>query len=415
MDDDAVLHPQTHAMLTGSVLEPFVADYCTRLRQGRYTRRTRHSYLCCVAHFARWLGIEGLGLDTVGDETCGRFVAEHLPRCCCPPPVRRMPHEVRAALAHLRCVLKAKGAVKMNPESAGHIPTELVRFDRYMDEVRGLTASTRLSRVRVLARFLQDRFGGGPIELAAVTGADIRRFVLGGAQARAAATMNAMAGALRCYLGFRALLGDRVEVLAAAIPRAAHWRLAALPEILSQERIEQFLGSFAGIPSGKRAYAMARCLTDLGLRTSEVAYLRLDDIDWQAGTLRIGKGKARRADILPLPPETGRAIADYLRSERPQSANRAVFVRHVAPYDEPIKPDVVRNTVREAYRRCGWTMSRAHILRHSVASRMLREGAPLKEIADVLRHRSLDTTAIYAKVDTGSLGAVALPWPGRTP
>ena len=91
-----------------------------------------------------------------------------------------------------------------------------------------------------------------------------------------------------------------------------------------------------------------------------------------------------------------------------------MFVRHVAPHDEPIKPDVVRNTVREAYRRCGWAVSRVHILRHSVASRLLREGAPLKEIADVLRHRSLDTTAIYAKVDTVRLAAVALPWPGRT-
>ncbi len=415
MDDDAVLHPQTHAVLTGSVLEPFVADYRSHLRQGRYTRRTRHSYLCCIAHFARWLGAEGLGVDTVGDETCRRFVAEHLPRCCCPPPVRRMPHEIRAALAHLRCVLKAKGVVRTKSEFAGHVQAELARFDRYMDEVRGLTASTRRSHGRVLARFLQDRFRDDPIELAAVTGSDIRRFVMGEAQARTAATMNAMAGALRCYLGFRALHGNRIEALAAAIPRAAHWRLAALPEILDQQRIEQFLGSFAGIPSGKRAYAMARCLTDLGLRTSEVAHLRLDDIDWQAGTLRIDKGKARRVDILPLPPETGRAIADYLRSERPQSANRAVFVRHVAPYDEPIKPDVVRNAVRDAFRRCGWTTSRVHILRHSVASRMLRGGAPLKEIADVLRHRSLDTTAIYAKVDTGSLGAVALPWPGRTP
>ena len=292
--------------------------------------------------------------------------------------------------------------------------SELVRFDNYMDEVRGLTANTRRTRVQVLRRFLQDRFDGGPVELAVVTGADIRRFVLGGSQARSAVTINAMAGALRCYLGFRALVGDRVGTLTAAIPSAAHWRLAVLPEILCQEQIDQFLGSFASIPSGKRAYAMARCLTDLGLRTSEVAHLHLDDIDWQAGTLRIRKGKSRRTDILPLPPETGRAIADYLRAERPQTTNRAVFVRHVAPHDEPIKPDVVRNTVREAYRRCGWAVSRVHILRHSVASRLLREGAPLKEIADVLRHRSLDTTAIYAKVDTVRLAAVALPWPGRT-
>jgi integrase len=223
-----------------------------------------------------------------------------------------------------------------------------------------------------------------------------------------------MGGALRCYLRFRDLAGDPVGGLIAAIPSAAHWRLATLPDVLSQTEVEQLLKSFDGpLPSAKRAYAMVRCLADLGLRASEAAHLQLDDIDWRAGTLRLAKGKSRRVDILPLPPETGRAIAEYLRTERPLTANRAVFVRHVAPYDEPIAAGVVRRAVREAYRRCGWTRSRVHTLRHSVASRLLQQGTPLKEIADILRHRSLDTSAIYAKVDTNRLAAVALPWPGR--
>jgi integrase/recombinase XerD len=127
----------------------------------------------------------------------------------------------------------------------------------------------------------------------------------------------------------------------------------------------------------------------------------------------VAQGKSRRTDVLPLPAETGRAIADYLRTERPPTMNRAVFVRHVAPYDKPIRTDVVRRAVLAAYRRCGWTRTRVHVLRHSVASRLLRQDAPLKEIADVLRHRSLDTSAIYAKVDDARLATVALPWPGR--
>jgi integrase len=159
---------------------------------------------------------------------------------------------------------------------------------------------------------------------------------------------------------------------------------------------------------------MVRCLADLGLRAAEVARLQLDDLDWQSGTLRVAYSKSRRTDLLPLPAETGRAIADYLHDERPPTANRAVFVRHVAPYDEPIGRGVVQRAVREAYRRCGWTRTRVHTLRHSVASRLLRQGRPLKEIADVLRHRSLDTSAIYAKVDDVRLAAIALPWPGRT-
>jgi integrase/recombinase XerD len=157
---------------------------------------------------------------------------------------------------------------------------------------------------------------------------------------------------------------------------------------------------------------MVRCLTDLGLRCSEVVKLRLDDINWYEGTIRLAGVKTRRTDVLPLPVATGSAIASYLQNERPSTRNRAVFVRHVAPYDKPIDRFVVRKAVLAAYRRCGWSRSRAHILRHSVASRLLRVGTPMKDIADILRHRSLDTSAIYAKVDLNRLAAVALPWPG---
>ncbi len=301
------------------------------------------------------------------------------------------------------------------PGHAGSIGPELAAFDRHMDTVRGLAASTRRQRGRIVGAFLAERFGGGPLMHSALTAADLKRFVLGDAgKRRSAGTIKMMAGALRCYLRFRGLAGDAAGTLAETIPAAAHWRLASLPEVLSQAEVDQLLGSFAEpFPSCKRAYAMVRCLADLGLRSDEVARLRLDDLDWRAGTLRVAQGKCRRADVLPLPAETGRAIADYVRAERPETASRAVFVRHVAPYDEPIKTDVVRRAVLGAYRRCGWTRTRVHILRHSVASRLLRQGTPLKEIADVLRHRSLDTSAIYAKVDDVRLAAVALPWPGK--
>ena len=151
---------------------------------------------------------------------------------------------------------------------------------------------------------------------------------------------------------------------------------------------------------------MVRCLTDLGLRCADTAGLHLEDIDWVAGTIRLAGTKTRRVDILPLPAMTGAAIAAYLQDERPPTLDRALFVRHVAPFD------TVRRAVLAAYRRCGWTRTRVHILRHSVASRLLRAGTPMKEIADILRHRSLDTSAIYTKVDLTRLTSVALPWPG---
>jgi integrase/recombinase XerD len=282
-----------------------------------------------------------------------------------------------------------------------------------MLEVGGLALNTRRQRCRIVDQFLREQFHARPIIISAVGPAAVRRFVLGDGKEWSAGTIGVIGGAIGCYLRFCSISGDQVAWLLAAIPRAAHWRLAALPEVLSDAEIDELLRSFdQPFPSCRRAYAMVRCLTDLGLRCSEVAKLRLGDIDWHAGTIRLAGTKMRRADILPLPAATGSAIAAYLRDERPSTLNRAVFVRHVAPYDRPIEKGVVQRAVLAAYRRCGWRRSRVHILRHSVASRLLRAGTPMKDIADILRHRSLDTSAIYAKVDLNRLALVALPWPG---
>ena len=139
-----------------------------------------------------------------------------------------------------------------------------------------------------------------------------------------------------------------------------------------------------------------------------------DDIDWRGGTVTLRRSKSRREDILPLPEATGRAIVDYLRFERPPTINRSVFVRHVAPRDQPIGPDLVRKAIRQAYARAGLPYTRAHLLRHTMASRLLEGGSSLKEVADILRHRSLNTTLIYTKLDSKNLATVALPWPGYT-
>jgi site-specific recombinase XerD len=416
MDEVNIVPRQTRSWLMDSVLGPYVPDYCSYLSARRYAVHTTHIYVYCVAHFAHWLTTEQLGLDRIDEQAAQRFLVDHLPGCDCPTPVRRVPHEIRAALSHLFEVLRARGVIATCPGNANHVESELAGFDRYMDQVGGLAASTRAGRVNILRHFLIGRFGSGPIVASDITPTELRQFVLRRDEPRSAGAVAVIGGALRCYLRFRALSGDQLGTLPGSIPNAAHWRLAALPETLSEAEVEQMLCSFnAPFPSSRRAYAMVRCLTDLGLRAAEVVSLRLEDIDWRAGTLRLAVNKSRRVDILPLSPETGRAIADYLQAERPQTTNRFVFVRHVAPYDEPIGPGVVRRAVRDAYRRCGWTRSRVHILRHSMASRLLRIGTPLKEVADILRHRSLDTSAIYAKVDVNRLAAVTSPWPGRTP
>jgi len=143
-----------------------------------------------------------------------------------------------------------------------------------------------------------------------------------------------------------------------------------------------------------------------------VANLGLDDIDWCAGTITLRRTKGHRDDVMPLPAATGHAIANYLKFERPQTTNRAVFVRNIAPRDQPVGPDLIRKSIRQAYARAGLPYTRSHLLRHTMASRLLAGGSSLKEVADVLRHRSLNTTLIYAKLDSRNLAAVALPWPG---
>jgi integrase len=143
-----------------------------------------------------------------------------------------------------------------------------------------------------------------------------------------------------------------------------------------------------------------------------VAQLGLDDIDWSAATITLRHTKGRRDDVMPLPAATGQAIADYLKFERPQTTNRAVFVRNVAPRDKPVGPNLIQQSIRQAYARAGLPYTRSHLLRHTMASRLLAGGSSIKEVADVLRHRSLNTTLVYAKLDSKNLAAVALPWPG---
>lgn len=406
MQKAIILQPQPRAWLEGSILRPYVSQYVEHLQRRRYTPNTQRAYLCCVAHFAHWLTQEGYDLEAIGQGAVMRFLSEHLPACACPGPVRRLRHELQAALGHLLEVLEAGGVVLQYPACNSAIERELTRFDTHMRDVWGLAENTRRQRCRVVGGFLVEHFGERPISMTTVSAASIRRFILG-EQRRRPTTVAAIGVIISC------MSGDWVNELKAAIPRVAHWRLASLPEVLTDAEIDELLSSFdQSFPSRLRAYAMVRCLIDLGLRSSEVVKLQLDDINWADGTINLVGTKSRRADVLPLPSATGAAIAAYLHEERPATSNRAIFVRHVAPYDEPITTKSVKRAVLAGYQRCGWTRTSVHILRHSVASRLLRTGAPMKEIADILRHRSLDTSAIYAKVDLTNLAAVALPWPG---
>jgi site-specific recombinase XerD len=383
------------------------------LREDRYAHNVIRVYLASVAHFARWISEQHIGLSSLSEPVLDRFLNEHLPICSCSWPVRRSRYELRTAIRHLLRLLETEGSIRLAGEQ-DCLDQELTAFDAYMLDVAGLAETTRRQRHRIVRAFLARAFGTDSIAVAKIDATIVRRFVLGEGHDWGAGSVRVAGSSVGCYLKYRQMCGDDVAKLLQAIPRAAYWRLAPLPETLSSAQIDALLASFDdSLPSARRAYAMVRCVTDLGLRCAEVVKLRIDDIDWRNGTVRIARSKTHFMDCLPLPRATGEAIADYLRLERPKTASRAIFVRHVAPYDLPIQTGVARRAVVAAFRRCGWNRSDPHVLRHSVASRLLREGTPMKQIADILRHRSLDTSKIYTKIDLDRLSAVALPWPGR--
>lgn len=408
-----LLQPEPRQWLSISVIASAEEGYVAHLRAGGYHSNTVRVYLACVAHFAKWATQAGLGLMLIDEVARKQFLDQHLPSCTCHPPVRKLRHELHAAIRHLLHVLRDQGLIPL-AEQRDHVSAELMAFDRHMRDVGGLADTTRRQRTHIIRRLLIEQFGHGEIAPAKLEPAHVRRFVLGGGRGWSAGAIRVAGGAVGGYLKFRKMLGDDVGKLLKAIPRAAHWRLAALPDVLSPVQIDAILASFHDqLPSWRRAYAMVRCITDLGLRCSEVVKLRIDDVDWRNGVIRIARTKTHFTDSLPLPAPTGNAIADYLRHERPKTSSRAIFVRHVAPYDVPIKAGVAKQAVVAAFARCGWHRTDPHVLRHSIASRLLRDGTPMKHIADILRHRSLDTSKIYTKIDLHRLSAVAMPWPGR--
>ena len=389
--------------------------YSTTLEARGYRPLVVKAYGSAVQHFIAGAAPHHDRIE-VSKAAVRHFLFEHLADCKCPGRVQRGEVTVRSALNHLLTMVAEIGLRPPEAKLATHIDTELREFCGYASNVCGLAPATLVSRRQWIGRFLADKFPKGGIEFSRLGPKHIRDFFTAQCQGYRPGTAQVVASAIRSYLRFRAVqYSDAVEPLLAAVPSAARWRLAALPDYLDADELAALMAGFdRNGPQHQRDYAIVRCLVDLGLRSCEVAALRLDDIDWNNGTLTIRVGKAQRTDVLPLPSITGQAIAEYLHKARPVTGSRAVFVRHRAPLDLPVDSSVVRSVVRQAATRSGLTsrLHGPHRLRHSAATRMLRGGATLKEIADVLRHRSLDRTAIYAKVDLLRLSAIAQPWPG---
>ena len=304
-----------------------------------------------VEHLSSWMRQEHRRLAEIDEALVAEFVDDHLRTCHC----GAFPHDrraVHAALVHLLRVLRSVGAIAGEAIDTTPVGDELRQYDQYMAQVRGLSANTRESVVRIVGRLLRQRFGDDAIKFVAIQPEHVRRFYAQQAKLyKTASSAGVVISSLRGYFRWRATRGDQVHALVGALSYPANWQRASLPKSLKPEEVDQLVASFGEIgPSHHRADAMMRCALDLGLRVGEVARLSLDDIDWRAATLTLRHTKGRREDVLPLPATTGQAIAAYLRHERPPVQHRMVFARHVTPREQPLTVHAVRTIIRRGLR-----------------------------------------------------------------
>jgi site-specific recombinase XerD len=396
-----------------SAIPDLVNAYEFYLETRGYQRSTRRAYSASLRHFVSWLETrEGCGRRI--DSEIRIFLQKHLPSCSCPQPVPKYVRTVRAALNQFLLMQGDARVGTFAVQASPEIESAVERFDRYLRNVCGHSEATRWYHRRHAREFLSWLFGSHRMSVPRITPEALCRFVTEKAGSCRPGSIGVLVYSLRSYLKFLQFDGRVTPSPVASIPRPPNWSAANLPKALSSRELTLFLSVFdCATPIGKRDYAIARCLIDLGLRCYEVANMQLSAIDWRTGVLHLTLTKSRREDALPIPETMGRALELYLRYGRPESNSEAIFLHHRAPVGQAVQNTTVRGVIRRAFSRAGLPFSGTHVLRSTFASRLFESGASIKEIADVLRHRSIDTTKSYVKIDCCSLARVAMPWPGR--
>jgi site-specific recombinase XerD len=385
----------------GAILQ----DYVVYLVSRRHRPGPLHQYVFAVEHFGRWVGKR-----PIDDGTIEVFIRRHLPRCRCSKPCPRNVACVRAALRRLLEML----GVKRQPADGGGIGTLLAEYESHLRDACGLAEATITYRRRYAREFVRALGVSGAKYLGRWSAEDVRSYVGTVGRTRKPSSGQVAASSIRSFLRFLLMRGLISRDLAAAVPSFANWRLASLPEAVDQDDLRQLIAvvdQASGI--GKRDRAVLLCMTELGLRAVEVASLTVDAVDLEAGILHVRRPKQRDRVDMPMSRRLAAAIRSYMRKGRPASETAALFVKHRAPLGDPLKPIGVRSMVVRRAFDAGLAdrIRGTHVIRHSIATTLINAGAPMKQIADLLGHRSIDTTTIYAKVDLTSLRKVALPWP----
>jgi site-specific recombinase XerD len=388
---------------------PHIPAYITQLQTQGYQPQTILKHLWLFAHFNRWLRRTDRSLRSLNEEIVKRFLRRHCAQ-------RKRQLEEGGALYKLLNLLR-KARVVPGVEKVPTTPAERLanQYQCYLLKERGCSAHTLENYGRHVNRFIAERFGNGPIRRSQLRAQDVIAFVQTGARQLGRGHASQRVTALRSFLGFLHYRGHTTTNLAAAVPAVAHWRMTGLPRHLSSKSVEKVLDSCDQTTAfGRRNYVILLLMARLGLRGGEIINLQLEDLDWETAQLTIHSKKSRSWTRLPMPGDVGKAVARYLRFDRPRCSSRNVFVRMVAPYQRLSKANILAKLTQTALKRAGVKCMRtgSHVFRHSLATEMLRRGASLEEIGQVLRHKNPDTTAIYAKVDLDALRQLAIIWPG---
>jgi integrase len=410
------LFPQSSLItrFSDSPAGPYLTTLGNLLQQEGYHIETVRNCLSNADKFCCWM--KQLGL-TVGDASEGlvRRYGASLPRRYLPKSPRGRAPKETAGLSHLLRVLRREAVIQplrtSSPITASD--TWLARYASYLELAVGAAWSTRRKCLHYIRRFIHFRFADKDPDWSLLSGDHLAGFVIQQTQCGYGAAKTA-ASAVRSFLRFLVSEGALRPGLEAAVPPLRRFRLSNLPRYLTTEQVEQVLNTCRGASSKERRnLAVLLLLSRLGLRAEEVAGLQLDDFNWCEGTLRIRSAKSLRERLLPLSSEVGGAVVDYLQLARPRNTHRFVFLQCHAPF-APLRNTAIGHIARFALQQARLVIPRpgAHVFRHTVATQMVRRGATLPQIADVLGHVDFESTALYAKLDLPTLSQVALPWPG---
>jgi len=410
MVDGLFSSPEVWRRLREGPLGPYVDGFAALLSERGYAQWSMRHKVGVAGQLSRWMRAHRLGAKDLDAALIESFL-----------DYRNKPQDVRWGIRaglrlFLNLVSEACGGVDREPDEreAGELNRIASDFAFYLSNERGLAPATLLNYLPDVRRFLSERFAAGTVALDAIVPPDVTGFVLRRVRTMAPKRAQLMTTALRVFFRYLLVRGDVSTDLAGCVPTVAQWRLSNLPKSLDPAQVELVLAACdRGTVFGRRDYAILLLLARLGLRAGEVVSLVLDDLDWDRGELLV-KGKGGQNGVLPIPADVGEALSAYLCQGRPTCCSRRLFIRAKAPLRGFSGSAAVDDVVRRALKRAGLHPPRkgAHMLRHSLAVRMLRNGASLTEIGEILRHSVVTSTEIYAKVDTSALRALAQPWPG---